>query len=730
MAEGMDMIRRITPEEEYNAGLTIFRQGGVHPLEEENGFLRYAVDGDPRRIVRVGATNKLSGRCSCDFFGNVHKPCRHLAAAMMQAISTGAIEEMRRRRARENAGALMGTLQSALPMETPLEMEITLRLLGEREPVRVSLRVGQERMYVVKSMAQFLRGLQEKTAIAFGKGFVLEPEWMGFTGVDAKIIKLLQDAAYVCQLEGKLVQTGLDAKFLTVADRFVPRLMQLLMAKPFKISFGEEIVTVPSVFDGQVELLFGVFASGRELEVRAQMPKTLRMLDTECTYVYCEGDVLRLSEVQKGIVRVLLSAQTGAGMPVAFRFDAQQSPRVISDLLPALERAGTVTLDGALAERIIRRPLKVRAYFDRDNSLVLCKIAFLYGDEEIDPFAAQAPQSEDEERILLLRDAAAERRALDLLAAFGFRMQKGRVILGGQEPIYRFLTEGIYRMQENAEVYCSDEFRKMTPRKPHFTGTLRMQEGALRLEMTENGEPAPEIVAILRALRDHKKYFRLKDGSFLDLSEMDEWREMAEAAIGADNGEEAEDEKNVRGVVEVASFRAAYMMSLLEGGSVPVKADESVKEMVGSLEDDGEPCPEPLNSMLRPYQMRGFMWMQALDRLHMGGILADDMGLGKTLQVITLLLWAKRRGDQDSASIVVAPTSLVYNWMAEIAKFAPELRCAAGEGSQVQRAQTIARLSGPDRDIDVYLTSYPLIRRDIGLLSKVPFRFAILDEAQ
>ena len=138
---------------------------------------------------------------------------------------------------------------------------------------------------------------------------------------------------------------------------------------------------------------------------------------------------------------------------------------------------------------------------------------------------------------------------------------------------------------------------------------------------------------------------------------MDEWREMAEAAIGADNGEEAEDEKNVRGVVEVASFRAAYMMSLLEGGSVPIKADQSVKEMVGSLEDDGEDCPEPLNSMLRPYQMRGFMWMQALDRLHMGGILADDMGLGKTLQVITLLLWAKRRGDQDSASIVVAPTS-------------------------------------------------------------------------
>ena len=89
-------------------------------MDEEGGMLRYVVDGDPRRVVRVGAGAKLSGRCSCDFFGNVHKPCRHLAAAMMMAMSSGAMEEMRRRKARENAAALMNTLQSALPMETPL----------------------------------------------------------------------------------------------------------------------------------------------------------------------------------------------------------------------------------------------------------------------------------------------------------------------------------------------------------------------------------------------------------------------------------------------------------------------------------------------------------------------------------------------------------------------------------------------------------------------------------
>ena len=91
MTQEMEMLRRITPDEEYQAGQALYRAGGVHAMEEENGMLRYVVDGDPRRVVRVGAGAKLSGRCSCDFFGNVHKPCRHLAAAMMQAISSGAI---------------------------------------------------------------------------------------------------------------------------------------------------------------------------------------------------------------------------------------------------------------------------------------------------------------------------------------------------------------------------------------------------------------------------------------------------------------------------------------------------------------------------------------------------------------------------------------------------------------------------------------------------------------
>lgn len=117
--------------------------------------------------------------------------------------------------------------------------------------------------------------------------------------------------------------------------------------------------------------------------------------------------------------------QAGSDAQAAFRFDAAQSARVISELLPALEQAGSVTIDGALAERIVRKPLQVRAYFDREERMVLCRMTFVYGDEEIDPFAPAPGVQTGEDRMLMLRDAAAERKALDQLAASGFRMQRG-----------------------------------------------------------------------------------------------------------------------------------------------------------------------------------------------------------------------------------------------------------------------------------------------------------------
>ena len=116
--------------------------------------------------------------------------------------------------------------------------------------------------------------------------------------------------------------------------------------------------------------------------------------------------------------------------------------------------------------------------------------------------------------------------------------------------------------------------------------------------------------------------------------------------------------------------------------------DEKTQETVRLLTDPGKvqdvKLPDGLS--LRPYQERGFQWLLALDRLHMGGVLADDMGLGKTVQVIALLMATRQEGQ---VSLVVAPTTLTYNWLSELGRFAPDLSVMVLGGSAAQRASQI-----------------------------------------
>ena len=133
--------------------------------------------------------------------------------------------------------------------------------------------------------------------------------------------------------------------------------------------------------------------------------------------------------------------------------------------------------------------------------------------------------------------------------------------------------------------------------------------------------------------------------------------------------------------------------------------------------------PSEVHADLRPYQKHGFNWLWFLYSYGLNGILADDMGLGKTLQTLVLLQKAKNEDDR-MPSLIVCPTSVIYNWQKECEKFTPELK--------------VLNLTGPDRhgllkkigDSDLVITSYALLRRDVNILRQFPLRYAILDESQ
>ncbi|MBC6991833.1 DEAD/DEAH box helicase [Hymenobacter sp. BT491] len=135
--------------------------------------------------------------------------------------------------------------------------------------------------------------------------------------------------------------------------------------------------------------------------------------------------------------------------------------------------------------------------------------------------------------------------------------------------------------------------------------------------------------------------------------------------------------------------------------------------------------PAGFKGTLRPYQKAGYNWLHFVKDYRFGGCLADDMGLGKTVQTLALLLDRKESGESDgAASLLVMPTSLVYNWLSEAQKFTPGLRILTYTGTY--RDKNVEQF----QDYDVVLTSYGIVRLDTELLKSYAFDYVILDESQ
>ncbi|MCX7512676.1 DEAD/DEAH box helicase [Frateuria hangzhouensis] len=177
----------------------------------------------------------------------------------------------------------------------------------------------------------------------------------------------------------------------------------------------------------------------------------------------------------------------------------------------------------------------------------------------------------------------------------------------------------------------------------------------------------------------------------------------------------------------VQAGRLEELVEALPSGG-ELRAPEGLRGFTARLRDAAERAsdvvPEGITVELRPYQREGLRWLNALAEAGVGGVLADDMGLGKTLQLITHLLALKARGALTQPALVVVPTSLIPNWQAEVARFAPDLTVLALHGPQ--RSGDFSQLGAQD----IVLTSYALLPRDVATLRKQPFALIVLDEAQ
>lgn len=170
-------------------------------------------------------------------------------------------------------------------------------------------------------------------------------------------------------------------------------------------------------------------------------------------------------------------------------------------------------------------------------------------------------------------------------------------------------------------------------------------------------------------------------------------------------------------------YHLHLVRELQEGNLAKVQINDRLRNLENFTGIRDYPIPAGFHGQLRPYQKAGYNWLRFLNEFNLGGCLADDMGLGKTVQTLALLQSEKEKGNAGT-SLLIMPTSLIYNWEMEAAKFTPGLRILTYTGTN--------RNKSVDRFVkyDLVLTSYGITRLDTEMLQNFVFNYIILDESQ
>ncbi len=259
----------------------------------------------------------------------------------------------------------------------------------------------------------------------------------------------------------------------------------------------------------------------------------------------------------------------------------------------------------------------------------------------------------------------------------------------------------------------------------HVKAKLSLKKDSFKFDCdlicTSDGETV-ELERVLPCLFRNKNFLELPNGEYVRIPTATLLGLLKAIGQGADN--------------QRPLYQALSVLHALETHEIEVECDPGFQSFIYKIhhfqELEGLKVPADFKGELRGYQTEGCNWLAFLREYGLSGILADDMGLGKTIQTLALLLnhyHNGKSGEKRSPSLVVAPTSVVYNWRSEARRFTPSLSTELFLGRD--RNELLAKILKPTgKKPDVIFTTYGIIRRDYEELKKVQFEYLILDEAQ
>ena len=727
-----EAIRRLaTTETVYYRGMRYYAAHAVSDVTWNEATKQYHAFVQGSNIYGVtigfGEDEQITHSCNCPAHAKYPGACKHVVAALLFIA-----DYQQRADALENLGWEDQTAYKIIeyfrkreyrkltPQYFHLALQVTVNepLKSRQSKAFVGLYAGSSKMYKVSNTKKFIQDYYNHKEIRLGKEFRYIPEECQFEPTSATVLAYLTEIYEIQETLGKTYYSNLfNRQELVVSQNMLCKLLRLAEGLHCDIILRDKKMENMEIMCSNPKLSMELQMEDEVLSLHDMGQEPIISICEDGSILCYQGGIYLPDMEFLANLRPFFTTLFGKKQS-ELEFRGENMGSFIEKVLPVIKKTMNIQVPEKIKDHYIVEQLQPKLYFDIDRSrqrpVLVARMIFAYGEHEVNPL-----QDEQKGSYILVRDREEEEQLLRLMYDKHFSVRREQFVLTKEDEIFQLMTEGIQDLCHQFEVFYSKEYKANSIKKVGMLSAgirLNTDINLLEMDVDYGHIPKEELRDFFRSLKLKKKYYRLKSGAFINL--MTEDKQIDELRDLLSIGEVTEDNK-------IAFSQTAVMeVDELLPHTQRITRDAGYKQLLEDLKNPDKTnweLPNGMEDILRPYQITGYRWLCSLAHYGMGGILADDMGLGKTLQTITYVL-----ANPGTRTLIVCPTSLAYNWQDEFSKFAPQIATQIISGTPQERADLMQQST----DVPVWITTYPLIRKDVDLYKAQIFDACFIDEAQ
>ncbi len=604
-----------------------------------------------------------------------------------------------------------------------LEAIITIPsiLKGDNGRAFVSLKGGSNRKYKIQTIKKFLADIYHHESFALGKEFKYIS---GESAFDMGSKALLDFFLEIYEIQEVINSPHFSKLFsksqMILTKNMLIKLLELLDGSCFTLElYGKQYSDVIFLKENP-RVSYQLSMDDDSVVVDYQGKEAVLPVTETGELLFYDGTIY---QPDKKFIRNFKPFYNSLGKdkePLVFKGENKNS--FLEHVLPRISETMELDIPEELKSRYITCDMEAKLYIDKHKNGIKAELKYRYGDYEFNSFENASSGS-----YIIVRQREKEDAIVGDLLKLGFLPYKNYYLMKDEDKVYDFLSGRVMELESRAGLFYSEDFRRLGIRNAgSFKAGVRVNTGLnmLELDLDFDEIPKEELKELLHSYQIKKKYYRLKNGSFVNLED----KALGELS-GILNSLNINSKSFNEELLLLEKQHAVYLDKAFVDRQFELERDQNfmalTEKILNPVQTDYQ-LPDGILAELRPYQVTGYKWLRTLADNELGGILADDMGLGKTLQSIVYIASVVGKKSEHAPFLIVCPTSLIYNWQDEIENFAPYIKAAVVSGAPQDRQETISKY----KEYDVLITSYPLIRRDITIYEKIYFHTVFIDEAQ